>query len=464
MKKTLFAGLTVLEPGESLDTDSGAFTGSDREVEDRLFHIGAKTHRHNGLAGLGNPATPLGASIIASAGTIPAALDISLGYTLEDETGGETMLSPIVTVSTPPLVSAPPAAPSAAASYAGGSLLVNTYFYAQTFTDGEGGETPLGPAVTVERQPGFASGKITVSNLTFGLEAAGAKGWRLYRAIGGGSYSLIATGGAASHSFTDDGTVSAECDVHPPAGEENTTLGVGTLLLTLPSGGLSSATAINVYASVTGDFGGGSLLGSFPVASAGHTAAFASLELSSLSPPPVNRSIGGAHQIDPDTELIDWHWKRPTDTVPDLPASAEEGDVRMVSSFSTPTAYVFHNGKWEIWQAGGSGTTGPWEKMTSGLEHGWVGTQSPEWPPAYRVKGDTVELAGGVASGSVGQAIFTLPPGARPAAIVRLGIGEGTSNAGITLEVRTDGSVIPVATNGAIIYLTGFSFPLGTPP
>lgn len=461
MKKTPFAGLTILEPGDSLDTDSGAFAGVDRETIDRLLHVGAKTHRHDGSNGLTSPSAPPGAAITASAGTIPAGLDISVGYTLEDATGGETTLSPVVTVSTRGAVEAPQAAPSAAADYTGGALLVNTYFYATTFTDGEGGETPLGPAVSLERAPGFASGRVHLSALSFGMAAAGGKGWRLYRAIGGGSYCLLATGTADT--FTDDGTISAQCDVHPPAGEENTTVGVSTLIVTLPSGGLQGAPFINLYVSVTGDFSGGSFVAQYPLASAGRTVVFADIDPTATRPPSVNLSIGGAHQIDPDTELIAWHWKRPVTNVGELPAG-EEGDVRMVSSFSTPTAYVFHNGKWEIWQAGGSGTVGPWTNMTSGLNSPWVGTKSPEWPPSYRVVGDRVELAGAVASGANGSTIFTLPPEARPKANLRLGFGEGVSNAGITLEVKTTGAIVAINTQSAISYLTGLSFPLGAPP
>jgi hypothetical protein len=464
MKKTLFAGLTVLEPGEGLDTDSGAFAGRDRETVDHLLEVGAKTHRHTGLNGLSSPAAALGAAVVASGGTIGADLAVSLGYTLEDNAGGETMLSPVASVSTQPPLEGPQAAPSAAFDSGGGSLMVNTYFYGVTFTDGEGGETPLGPTINVERPPGFASGRVDLSQLNFGLVAAGAKGWRLYRATGGGTFNLLATGSSGEATFVDDGSKSVECSVHPPAGEQNTTLGINTLLVTLPaSGALGSATFINLYASISGDFGGGSFLQQFPVASAGHVVAFSKLELTAISPPSVNLSIGGAHQIDPDTELLDWHWKRPVANVGALPASAEEGDTRMVSSFSSPTAYVFHNGKWEPWQAGGSGTTGPWEKMTP-LESPWVGTKSPEWPPAFRVKGDTVELAGAVASGANGSTIFTFPVGARPAANIRFGIGEGVNNTGITLEVKTNGKLISINHQSSICYLSGLSFPLGAPP
>lgn len=330
MKKSLFAGLTILDAGEPLSEDNGAFTGVDRERTDRLLRIGAKTHRHTGLNGLNNPAAAPSATVIASAGTIASDLAISLGYTLEDADGGETMISPVAVVSSAPPLAAPQFVPSAAADYTAGELLVNTYFYALTFTDGEGGETALGPSVSVERAPGFEKARVQLSHLNHEMAEVGAVGWRLYRAVGGGTFNLLATGDASESTFTDDGTHSLDCSTHPPAGELNTTNGISSLLVVLPSGVQTGAEFINVYATVTGDFGGGSLLEQFPVSSAGATAWFPSLELDESSPPPVNLSIGGAHQIDPDTELLDWHWKRPVASSAAL-GSGEKGDVRLAT-------------------------------------------------------------------------------------------------------------------------------------
>jgi len=391
VKKTLFAGLTVLEAGESLDADNGAFTGRDRETTDRFLRIGAKTHRHTGAAGLTNPSGAPAASVIASGGALAAGLSISVGYTLEDADGGETMLSPVTVVSTPRPVSEPNAAPSASAGYTGGQLPVNTYFYAATFTDGEGGETPMGPAVSAERQPGFASGQIRISQLTNGLLAAGATGWRLYRATGGGSYSLLATGNSTEDIFIDDGTAAINCDVHPPAGEENTTVGISTLLVTLPSGSVGQ-TFINLYASTTGDFGGAALLGQYPLSSAGHVAAFPALEFFDVSPPPVNLSIGGAHQIDPDSELLDWHWRRPVLSSAAL-GSGTLGDVKLVEGTGqlyavlSPSAFASGASEWVRIASAGGGS-------------GSVGPQGPEGPAGPT--GPTGPTGASGASGAIG--------------------------------------------------------------
>jgi hypothetical protein len=59
MRKTLFSGLTVLTPDESILSDDGSFIGADRDTIDRFLEIGAKTHRHTGLPGLNNPGLEL---------------------------------------------------------------------------------------------------------------------------------------------------------------------------------------------------------------------------------------------------------------------------------------------------------------------------------------------------------------------------------------------------------------------
>src|SRR3954447_24654710 len=249
MRKTIFSGLTVLEPGEGLDTDNGAFIGRDRDTIDHFLRLGATLHRHNGKAGLLNPTQAASGMIVASGGAISSDLSISLGYTLVDSQGGETMLSPLAVVSTGPPMDIPIAAPSAQMDYTAGSLLVDTYYYAVTFVDGEGGETPAGPAVAAERAPGFASGQVILTNLTYGMEAAGAVGWRLFRAKGGGTFGLLTTGGITEDEFVDDGTTSVDCDIHPPTDSQNTTKQVNTLLVTLPKAdaNMLNSTFINLY-------------------------------------------------------------------------------------------------------------------------------------------------------------------------------------------------------------------------
>lgn len=435
MRKTQFAGLTVLEPGEGLDTDNGAFIDRDRNTIDHFLRLGAKLHRHNGLAGLSNPTQAASGSVIASGGTIPSNLTISLGYTLEDSVGGETMISPLAVVSTGPPMDIPPAAPSAAVDYSAGALMADTYYYAITWIDGDGGETPAGPAVSVERGPA-PSGQIKLSNLTYGMAAAGAVGWRLFRAIGGGSYDLLTTGSIGTDTFTDNGSAEVNCDLHPPTDSQNNTNSTNTLQVKLPNAdsNMSSATFINLYMSLSGDFGEASSLGQYPLASAGKTATFTSLEINDLTPPDVNLSIGGASLIDPDTELLDWHWKRPV-AASALLGSGLVGDVRLV----TGTGLLYG-----VLSASASAAPG-WSRIGSGLV-----------------------ASGGIAVPDVGELDF-IGSGGTSVAVTNLGAGKaGVTITTVPLAVAASGLVLTPVTRlefaSGSIKSTGAGSVLYTPP
>jgi virginiamycin B lyase len=356
MEKTQFLGITILGPTDSIYDDNAAFINRDRIELDRAAQIGIKTHRHTGLPGLTNPVAAPSAEVVASGGAIASDLILNVGYTLQDNQQGETELSEVATVSTPSPLSIPQVAPSAVIDYSAGNLLTNSYYYAVTYTDGDGGETPLGPTVIAEREPGFPNGRVIVSNLTAGMGLVGAAGWRLYRSIGGGLFGLLATGGAEDDEFIDDGSQSPDCSAHPPGDTVNTTNQVSTLYVTLPEVD-GDASFINLYASISGGFTGASLLGQYPLASAGETIEFTQLDFLDSSPPDVNRSYGGAPKIDPDTELLDWHWKRPVKTVGELPSEGnEEGDVRAILEAEEPTVYMFLNDEWKLLELGGGGS------------------------------------------------------------------------------------------------------------
>jgi hypothetical protein len=269
MEKTLFAGLTVLEPDESINTDNGAYIGRDRRTIDRALELGAKTHRHTGLPGLSNPLQELAATIVPSAGAIDASRTFSIAYTVEDSEGGETLLSPPVVVSTPAPFDPPFVAPTAEIDYSAGSLLTDTYYYAMSYVDGAGGETPIGPSVAVEREPGYPNARVVFTGLDDGLAAASATGWRLYRAVGGGDYHLLAEG--TTDGYTDSGADTVNCDIEPLADDVNTTNGTSSLILHLPSADqyVTPADAVNIYISEDGNFVGDVLENTYPVASAG---------------------------------------------------------------------------------------------------------------------------------------------------------------------------------------------------
>lgn len=332
MEKSLFAGLTILDPGESLLDDGGEFIGKDRETIDRFLQQGAKTHRHTGEAGLSSPAFSPEMVIVGSGGTVGSDLSLSVGYTVEDRYGGETLISPLASGVTPGPISPPASAISAVVDYDAGSLTVGDYFYGLTYADAEGGETPLGSVALVEREPGFLNAEVTISGMAGGLIPAGATAWRLYRAINGGDFCYLASG--VADSFVDDGTICSTGDITPPPDDGGTTNGVNSFLVTVPSAGVVGASFIRLYLGLSGSFVGDVLLDRLPVASAGQTILYSSLDTDEGQPPARNVSVGMPHQIDPDSELLDWHWKRPVAN-PSLLGSGETGDVKFALNDGT---------------------------------------------------------------------------------------------------------------------------------
>lgn len=352
MQKTPFAGLTVLEPNESLYSDNAAFIERDRFEIDRELKIGVKTHRHDALAGLHAPIHGPSGVVIGSGGSVPAGVALTLGLTFVDAQGGETLLGPTQLVTTPSPIQAPTTGLVGTPEYSAGSLGVDTYTYAITYRDENGGETPLGPPVVITRDPGYANATIVISNIKPGGEwpEPSIAAAILYRARAGGEYVRLAE--VTTDAFADDGSVSPDCDIHPPSFNTNTTGGTNQIKVTLGSAEVAGSgeverAAIRLYCSQSGIFDEDCLVGSYPTGSAGATTFIQSLALLAGQPPDLNRSFGGADKIDPDTELLDWHWKRPVSKVGELPVSAEEGDVRAILSAEGPTFYVYLKGSWQ---------------------------------------------------------------------------------------------------------------------
>lgn len=327
MRKTLFAGLTALDPGEPISTDGYSFTSRNIDTIDHMLEVGAVTHRHDAHAALGNPAVAPSAFASAGGGTLPADTALWIGYTLLDEENGETTLAPVVTMNTRGVIEAPVDGPSAHVDYTAGVLRADTYYYAITFTDGAGGETTAGPSVSVEREPGSPSAQVIIEGLDALVANASAAGWRLYRATGGGQLDFLTEG--TSDSFTDDGGVACNCNVRPPT--RNRTNQTNRIGVVVPS---AAASGFNLYVSEDGSFISPCLYGTYPMASAGQTIQITQLLADDGAPPDVSTALPGASKIDPDTELIDWHWKRPVASASQLGAG-EAGDVRAVRESGT---------------------------------------------------------------------------------------------------------------------------------
>lgn len=352
--KTPFAGLERLAPGESLSTDGYAFQDFDRATIDRILRVGAVTHHHDAHAALANPATAPTATV-GTGGAIPSGLAISVAYTLLDADNGETLPSAATVVNTGSGYTNPFDAPDATVDYTAGGLLAGDYSYAVTVTDGAGGETAIGPAADVAIDPGHANAQVHLAGLTLATNDASssdpAAGWRLWRVQGGGPWYLIGTGTAALDTFVDNG-VPGDCTIAPPF--SSTTRGASSLTVTIPSPGLPAVSSFNIYVSIDGSFTSPALLGNFPVTSFDIPQVIADLgTIRSGAPPAANTALPGAVQINPDTDIVNWYWKAPVDSVVDLPTVGNnDGDARITRD--TDMIWVWSEAEfiWTQWNPG----------------------------------------------------------------------------------------------------------------
>jgi hypothetical protein len=354
MHKTAFAGLTALDENDNITVDGGSFLTRNPDITDRLLQVGCVTHRHDAHVGVPNPIGQLSASVSLTGGQLEAATTIFMGYTLLDSEGGETMLSPVVATNTqsPIVPDLPP--PTASADYSAGSLPIGGFSYAFSYRDGGGGQTELQPAVFAERAAGHASGQIIISELAAGL-ASGLVEWEAWRAEEGGRYCLMATG--TTDTWTDTGFTCTDASAQPPS--VNTTNHTSDLTIQLPTPeddpSVGLATSINVYLCVDGSFSSPSLYGVYPVASGGNTFTVPSLVLGTGSPPDANRSLIGAHLIDPDSE-ISGPWKKAVVNAAALPLTGNtDGDTRGTLNDHAIHIWNAEADAWGVIEGGGGG-------------------------------------------------------------------------------------------------------------
>jgi hypothetical protein len=364
---TGFAGLLYLDPGDPLSTEGFFFTSLNPQIIDRLLRVGAVTHRHDAHAAMANPVTAPVLTLTPTGGAIPADTAIYVAYTLLDADGGETAPVTLAPQTTASGYNAPLDVPVAVPDYTAGNLLANTYLYAATVTDGQGGETTIGAAAQVVVAPGYPHAQVDITGMTQLTNDASnndvAAGWRLWRQVNGGPWYLIGTGVAANDAFTDSG-VAGDCTVAPP--DESTTNATNSFTVNVPSAG-QPAGAVNfcLYASTDGSFTSPALLGVYPVAQYDTDLLFTDITTAPGEPPAQSRCLPGANLIDPDTDMIAWPWKRPVATEADLPtAGNSDGDMRVtldtkiLYAWDAPTA-TWKPGGGAVGPAGPAGPAGP---------------------------------------------------------------------------------------------------------
>lgn len=356
--RTPFAGLLRLDPADSLTTDNFAFQADNPLITDRLLKIAAQSHRHDQHARLLDPTADVTLAAPTGGGTIPADTTIYVTYTLLDADGGETLpnTTPGV-ISTQSSLVTPEVAPTALLETTAGGLLAGNYSYALTVTDGAGGETMLGPQVDVVIPPGYVNAQVALSGLAAIVAGVGGTGWRLWKMKDGGGWYIVTFG--ATDSVTDDGTLCPDCTGRPPT-STRTTNATSKLQITVPSGQPAEAVAFNIYvtSALDGDFLSPSLLGTYPITDAGAMKEYTDLTLFPGAPPAVSRTLAGANKINPDTDMVQFPYKRPVATVADLPPSGNvNGDIRLV--FADRRLYAWDSSVPEWFPVGSASTLTP---------------------------------------------------------------------------------------------------------
>lgn len=350
---TDFAGLEALAPGDLLSTDGYRFQAVNPGIIDRLLRLGAVRHRHDEHAATPNPTTAPTLANKSTGGTIPAGLDLSVGFTWVDGEGGETLLSPVGTVSTAAEMSDPQFPPEAEADYTTGTLLAANLDYGVTISDGLGGETTLSPVATIQLLP-KEHGAVRIKHLKAILEEVapgiGGAEWRLWRSRNGGPQYLMAHGKGAE--VLDDGSLAGDCTVSPPT--TSTAKGTNEVSVTVTEEAPTGAEFFKVYISPDGSFTGPSLVAQYALTEVGVVIKLTSLVLTAGTPPLVTLSIPGAHKIDPDTEMEAFPWKRSVAEPSELPTGGnEDGDVR--EALSDHSLHIWDAGADEWLLAGGGG-------------------------------------------------------------------------------------------------------------
>lgn len=360
MHKTTFAGLTELDSGDSIAVDGASFTQRNPSITDYYLRIGALTHRHDAHPKLPDPTGTPTVTFYTAGGQIPGSTDVHVAYTLTDADGGETRMSSAAMATSPNTPNAPDQAPAAVFGSGAGTLPVGQFAYAITLNDAGGGETVLSPAAFLQRPAGYASGETLLTGLRANVDGTLFVSWNLWRAQDGGGFQVIASGTADS--FTDTGLNCTDASRTPP-GDMTGVLGSNLLGVVLPTAiddpSIASGTQINLYLSPDGSFTNPCFYASYPISSGGASIAIPQLIVLNGAPPVVSLATQGAQKINPDTDMLDFPWKRPVATTADLPTTGNgDGDIREVKQTRLLWTWHASSSSWEAVEGGGGGGGG----------------------------------------------------------------------------------------------------------
>lgn len=324
--RTPFAGLTQLTLDESIAADNGSFLERNPALTDVLLKLGAQTHKHDAHDALAMDGTAPTVTPFTTGGTIPSGQTLHVTYTWVDAYGGETVRATSTVVATQAPMATPTLAPTAVISTAAGTLLADVYYYAVSVIDGTGGETPLGPAVGVTVPSGFPNNQVQLSDLDDIVNEVGGTGWRLWRRQAGGDFHLLSIGTIAT--YTDDGGTPVDCGPVPSTSASNTNSTNSIEIdADLP---LAAGVAVRVFISSDGTFQSPCFYAQYAAPYSEFPITVTALSLTAGAPPLVSTCKPGANKIDPDTDMLDFPWKRSVANAAALPAVGnEDGDARV---------------------------------------------------------------------------------------------------------------------------------------
>lgn len=438
MEWTPFAGLTALDENDSITVDGASFLIKNPRITDHFLQIGAVTHRHDGHEPLPNPTAALSGTTSTTGGQL-APGDYAVTYTVLDADGGETMPAPPLTLSLTGGVGAPNVTPVVTLDYTSGIMPDGDYFYALTYTDGAGGETTIGPSAFVYVDPGYASAAVALSGLS--AELSGTMQWRLWRSYEGADWHLVTQG--ATDTFLDDGFDPPDNPALPP--EQDSTNQQGLIRVTLPDASAELAvahgSAIRVYLAPDTTFVAACFYTQVPVASGGATLTIANDSVQEGSPPHVSTSVRGAAQLNPDTDILAWHWKSPAANAAALPMTGNgDSDVRVTSDTQIVWIWDQADAIWRQWNPGGS--------VLPASQH------SASYTLALTDSGSVVEFtsASAVTLTIPAHVVVALPVNC-VIEVFQYGAGQVTVAAGSGVTLRSDGGHVHTTAQYATISL-----------
>lgn len=221
-------GLSILGPGDTLQSDGFKFTDADRRLIDRLLTYAAEQHRHTGLTA--DDLTPsLGLALtLDTTGTLPAGTRYYYRYTVLDEYGNQSAPSPVAHIDTPPTIP-DPGAPTLIVMAGSGDLEPGGYSYVVSAWKGSSTEETRATASAFVKIPGgTASNSIGLILPSLPL---GADGLNVYRKPPSGlNYLHLLT--TTDVEIVDDGTVAPDANRTLPS--SNRTGAVNSIVVSLP--------------------------------------------------------------------------------------------------------------------------------------------------------------------------------------------------------------------------------------